>query len=126
MALEIVNTILLFFIFLLNYRILSIVNTLRNKNIITKSLTLADDIMSCDNCESCINCNNYNKNNCLNNNENNKNNCLNNNENNENNAIYTQPIQNIYSENIYNDKTKLLEINKENKQKEWTEIQIVN
>jgi hypothetical protein len=118
MVLEIVNTILLFFIFLLNYRILSIVNTLRNKNIITKSLTLADDIMSCDNCESSINCNNYNKNNCLNNNENN--------ENNENNTIYTQPIQNIYSENIYNDKTKLLEINKENKQKEWTEIQIVN
>jgi hypothetical protein len=118
MVLEIVNTILLFFIFLLNYRILSIVNTLLNKNIITKSLTLADDIMSCDNCESCINCNNYNKNNCLNNNENNKNN--------ENNTIYTQPIQNIYSENIYNDKTKLLEINKENKQKEWTEIQIVN
>jgi hypothetical protein len=116
MVLEIVNTILLFFIFLLNYRILSIVNTLRNKNIITKSLTLTDDIMSCDNCESCescINCNNYNKNN----------NCLNNNENN---TIYTQPIQNIYSENIYNDKTKLLEINKENKQKEWTEIQIVN
>jgi hypothetical protein len=115
MVLEIVNTILLFFIFLLNYRILSIVNTLQNKNIIAKSLTLADDIMSCDNCESCINCNNYNKNNCLNNNENN-----------ENNTIYTQPIQNIYSENIYNDKTKLLEINKENKQKEWTEIQIVN
>jgi hypothetical protein len=115
MILEIVNTILLFFIFLLNYRILSIVNTLRNKNIITKSSTLADDIMSCDNCESCINCNNYNKNNYLNNNENNVNN-----------TIYTQPIQNIYSENIYNDKTKLLEINKENKQKEWTEIQIVN
>ena len=119
MVLEIVNTILLFFIFLLNYRILSIVNTLRNKNIITKSLTLADDIMSCDNCESCescINCNNYNKNKCLNNENNN-----------ENNTIYSQPIQNIYSENIYNeDKTKLLEINKENKQKEWTEIEIVN
>ena len=116
MVLEIVNTILLFLIFILNYRILSIVNTLRNKNIITKPSSLADDIMSCDNCESCescVNCNNYNK----------KNNCLNNNENN---TIYSQPIQNIYSENIYNeDKTKLLEINKENKQKEWTEIEII-
>lgn len=96
MVLEIANTILLFLIFALNYRILSIVNTLRNKNIITKPSTLADDIMSCDNCESCescINCNNYNK----------KNNCLNYNE----------------------DKIKLLETNKENKQKEWTEIEIV-
>jgi len=116
MVVEIVNIILLFLILALNYRILSIVNTLQNKNIITKPSTLADDIMSCDNCESCqscINCNNYNK----------KNNCLNNNEKD---TLYSQPVENIYSENIYNeDKKKLLEINKENTQKEWTEIEIV-
>ena len=36
-----------------------------------------------------------------------------------------QPVQNIYADGIDNDKVKLLEINQNNKQREWTEIQIV-
>ena len=121
MVFDIVNTVLLMFVILINYRVLKNVNTLQTKNISKKSSSsLADDIMSCDNCDSCDSCVNcVNSNNC--------NNC-NNYENSKGNDIsisIQQPVQNIYADEIDNDKVKLLEINQNNKQREWTEIQIV-
>ena len=121
MVFDIVNTVLLLFVILINYRVLKNVNTLQTKNISKKSSSsLADDIMSCDNCDSCDSCVNcVNSNNC--------NNC-NNYENSKGNDIsisIQQPVQNIYADEIDNDKVKLLEINQNNKQREWTEIQIV-
>jgi len=109
MVFDIVNTVLLLFVILINYRVLKNVNTLQTKNISKKSSSsLADDIMSCDNCDSCVNCNNY---------ENSKGNDIS--------ISIQQPVQNIYADEIDNDKVKLLEINQNNKQREWTEIQIV-
>ena len=112
MVFDIVNTVLLMFVILINYRVLKNVNTLQTKNISKKSSSsLADDIMSCDNCDSCVNsnnCNNY---------ENSKGNDIS--------ISIQQPVQNIYADEIDNDKVKLLEINQNNKQREWTEIQIV-
>jgi hypothetical protein len=100
------------FVILINYRVLKNVNTLQTKNISKlSSSSLADDIMSCDNCDSCVNsnnCNNY---------ENSKGNDIS--------ISIQQPVQNIYADEIDNDKVKLLEINQNNKQREWTEIQIV-
>jgi hypothetical protein len=121
MVFDIVNTVLLMFVILINYRVLKNVNTLQTKNISKlSSSSLADDIMSCDNCDSCDSCvNTVNSNNC--------NNC-NNYENSKRNDIsisIQQPVQNIYADEIDNDKVKLLEINQNNKQREWTEIQIV-
>ena len=121
MVFDIVNTVLLLFVILINYRVLKNVNTLQTKNISKKSSSsLADDIMSCDNCDncdscdSCVNC--VNSNNC-NNYENSKGNDIS--------ISIQQPEQNIYADGIDNDKVKLLEINQNNKQREWTEIQIV-
>jgi hypothetical protein len=112
MVFDIVNTVLLLFVILINYRVLKNVNTLQTKSISKKSSSsLADDIMSCDNCDSCVNsnnCNNY---------ENSKGNDIS--------ISIQQPVQNIYADEIDNDKVKLLEINQNNKQREWTEIQIV-
>lgn len=112
MVFDIVNTVLLMFVILINYRVLKNVNTLQTKNISKlSSSSLADDIMSCDNCDSCVNsnnCNNY---------ENSKGNDIS--------ISIQQPVQNIYADEIDNDKVKLLEINQNNKQREWTEIQIV-
>jgi hypothetical protein len=112
MVFDIVNTVLLLFVILINYRVLKNINTLQTKNISKKSSSsLADDIMSCDNCDSCVNsnnCNNY---------ENSKGNDIS--------ISIQQPVQNIYADEIDNDKVKLLEINQNNKQREWTEIQIV-
>jgi hypothetical protein len=109
MVFDIVNTVLLLFVILINYRVLKNVNTLQTKNISKlSSSSLADDIMSCDNCDSCVNCNNY---------ENSKGNDIS--------ISIQQPVQNIYADEIDNDKVKLLEINQNNKQREWTEIQIV-
>ena len=118
MVFDIVNTVLLLFVILINYRVLKNLNTLQNKNSNKKSTSsLADDIMSCDNCDSCdiynndvntVNSNNY---------ENSKGNDIS--------ISIQQPVQNIYADRIDNDKVKLLEINKNNKQREWTEIQIV-
>ena len=112
MVFDIVNTVLLLFVILINYRVLKNVNTLQTKNISKKSSSsLADDIMSCDNCDSCVNsnnCNNY---------ENSKGNDIS--------ISIQQPVQNIYADEIDNDKVNLLEINQNNKQREWTEIQIV-
>jgi len=112
MVFDIVNTVLLLFVILINYRVLKNVNTLQTKSISKKSSSsLADDIMSCDNCDSCVNsnnCNNY---------ENSKGNDIS--------ISIQQPVQNIYADGIDNDKVKLLEINQNNKQREWTEIQIV-
>ena len=112
MVFDIVNTVLLLFVIIINYRVLKNINTLQTKNISKKSSSsLADDIMSCDNCDSCVNsnnCNNY---------ENSKGNDIS--------ISIQQPVQNIYADEIDNDKVKLLEINQNNKQREWTEIQIV-
>ena len=112
MVFDIINTVLLLFVILINYRVLKNVNTLQTKNISKKSSSsLVDDIMSCDNCDSCVNsnnCNNY---------ENSKGNDIS--------ISIQQPVQNIYADGIDNDKVKLLEINQNNKQREWTEIQIV-
>lgn len=112
MVFDIINTVLLLFVILINYRVLKNVNTLQTKNISKKSSSsLVDDIMSCDNCDSCVNsnnCNNY---------ENSKGNDIS--------ISIQQPVQNIYADEIDNDKVKLLEINQSNKQREWTEIQIV-
>ena len=121
MVFDIVNTVLLLFVILINYRVLKNINTLQTKNISKKSSSsLADDIMSCDNCDSCDSCdscvNCVNSNNC-NNYENSKGNDIS--------ISIQQPVQNIYADEIDNDKVKLLEINQNNKQREWTEIQIV-
>ena len=121
MVFDIVNTVLLLFVILINYRVLKNVNTLQTKNISKKSSSsLADDIMSCDNCDNCDSCvntvNSNNSNNC-NNYENSKRNDIS--------ISIQQPVQNIYADEIDNDKVKLLEINQNNKQREWTEIQIV-
>jgi hypothetical protein len=115
MVFDIVNTVLLLFVILINYRVLKNLNTLQNKNSNKKSTSsLADDIMSCDNCDSCDSCvNTVNSNNY----ENSKENDIS--------ISIQQPVQNIYADIIDNDKVKLLEINKNNKQREWTEIQIV-
>jgi hypothetical protein len=114
MIFDIVNTVLLLFVIIINYRVLKIVNTLQNKNISKKSSSLTDDltddIMSCDNCDSCdnnVNCNNY---------ENSKRNDIS--------VSIQQSVQNIYADGVDNDKVKLLEINQNNKQQEWNEIQI--
>jgi hypothetical protein len=115
MVFDIVNTVLLLFVILINYRVLKIVNTLQNKNISKKSSSsLADDIMSCDNCDSCDN-----RDNCDNreNHDNYKGNDIS--------VSIKQPVNNIYTDCLDNDKIKLLEINQNNKQREWTEIQIV-
>jgi hypothetical protein len=118
MVFDIVNTVLILFVILINYRVLKNVNTLQTKNISKKSSSsLADDIMSCDNCDSCDSCdscvNTVNSNNY----ENSKGNDIS--------ISIQQPVQNIYADGIDNDKVKLLEINKNNKPREWTEIQIV-
>jgi hypothetical protein len=114
MIFDIVNTVLLLFVIIINYRVLKIVNTLQNKNISKKSSSLTDDltddIMSCDNCDSCdnnVNCNNY---------ENSKRNDIS--------VSIQQSVHNIYADGVDNDKIKLLEINQNNKQQEWNEIQI--
>lgn len=118
MVFDIVNTVLLLFVILINYRVLKNVNTLQTKNISKlSSSSLADDIMSCDNCDSCDSCVNSNNSNNCNNYENSKGNDIS--------ISIQQPVQNIYADEIDNDKVKLLEINQNNKQREWTEIQIV-
>jgi hypothetical protein len=118
MVFDIVNTVLLMFVILINYRVLKNVNTLQTKNISKlSSSSLADDIMSCDNCDSCDSCVNSNNSNNCNNYENSKGNDIS--------ISIQQPVQNIYADEIDNDKVKLLEINQNNKQREWTEIQIV-
>jgi hypothetical protein len=70
--------------------------------------------MSCDNCDSCDN-----RDNCDNreNHDNYKGNDIS--------VSIKQPVNNIYTDCLDNDKIKLLEINQNNKQREWTEIQIV-
>jgi hypothetical protein len=118
MVFDIVNTVLLLFVILINYRVLKNINTLQTKNISKlSSSSLADDIMSCDNCDSCDSCVNSNNSNNCNNYENSKGNDIS--------ISIQQPVQNIYADEIDNDKVKLLEINQNNKQREWTEIQIV-
>jgi len=118
MVFDIVNTVLLLFVILINYRVLKNVNTLQTKNISKlSSSSLADDIMSCDNCDSCDSCVNSNNSNNCNNYENSKGNDIS--------ISIQQPVQNIYADGIDNDKVKLLEINQNNKQREWTEIKIV-
>ena len=118
MVFDIVNTVLLMFVILINYRVLKNINTLQTKNISKlSSSSLADDIMSCDNCDSCDSCVNSNNSNNCNNYENSKGNDIS--------ISIQQPVQNIYADEIDNDKVKLLEINQNNKQREWTEIQIV-
>ena len=118
MVFDIVNTVLLLFVILINYRVLKNLNTLQTKNISKiSSSSLADDIMSCDNCDSCENCDNCD--NCDNrdNRDNYKDNDIS--------VSIKQPVNNIYTDWLDNDKIKLLEINQNNKQREWTEIQIV-
>jgi hypothetical protein len=106
MVFDIVNTVLLLFVILINYRVLKNLNTLQTKNISKiSSSSLADDIMSCDNCDSCDNHDNYKDNDIS--------------------VSIKQPVNNIYTDCLDNDKIKLLEINQNNKQREWTEIQIV-
>lgn len=108
MVFDIVNTVLLLFVILINYRVLKNLNTLQTKNISKiSSSSLADDIMSCDNCDSCENCDNH---------DNYKDNDIS--------VSIKQPVNNIYTDCLDNDKIKLLEINQNNKQREWTEIQI--
>lgn len=105
MVFDIVNTVLLLFVILINYRVLKNLNTLQTKNISKiSSSSLADDIMSCDNCDSCDNHDNYKDNDIS--------------------VSIKQPVNNIYTDCLDNDKIKLLEINQNNKQREWTEIQI--
>lgn len=112
MVFDIVNTVLLLFVILINYRVLKNLNTLQTKNISKiSSSSLTDDIMSCDNCDSCDNHNNHN------NHDNYKGNDIS--------VSIKQPVHNIYTDCVDNDKIKLLEINQNNKQREWTEIQIV-
>ena len=112
MVFDIVNTVLLLFVILINYRVLKNLNTLQTKNISKiSSSSLADDIMSCDNCDSCENCDNRD------NHDNYKDNDIS--------VSIKQPVNNIYTDCLDNDKIKLLEINQNNKQREWTEIQIV-
>ena len=106
MVFDIVNTVLLLFVILINYRVLKNLNTLQTKNISKiSSSSLADDIMSCDNCDSCDNHDNYKDNDIS--------------------VSIKQPVNNIYTDCLDNDKIKLLEIKQNNKQREWTEIQIV-
>ena len=106
MVFDIVNTVLLLFVILINYRVLKNLNTLQTKNISKiSSSSLADDIMSCDNCDSCDNHDNYKDNDIS--------------------VSIKQPVNNIYTDCLDNDKIKILEINQNNKQREWTEIQIV-
>jgi len=115
MVFDIVNTVLLLFVILINYRVLKNLNTLQTKNISKiSSSSLADDIMSCDNCDSCENCENCDN---RDNHDNYKDNDIS--------VSIKQPVNNIYTDCLDNDKIKLLEINQNNKQREWTEIQIV-
>ena len=115
MVFDIVNTVLLLFVILINYRVLKNLNTLQTKNISKiSSSSLADDIMSCDNCDSCENCDNCDN---RDNHDNYKDNDIS--------VSIKQPVNNIYTDCLDNDKIKLLEINQNNKQREWTEIQIV-
>ena len=114
MVFDIVNTVLLLFVILINYRVLKNLNTLQTKNISKiSSSSLADDIMSCDNCDSCENCDNRENHD---NHDNYKDNDIS--------VNIKQPVNNIYTDCLDNDKIKLLEINQNNKQREWTEIQI--
>ena len=114
MVFDIVNTVLLLFVILINYRVLKNLNTLQTKNISKiSSSSLADDIMSCDNCDSCENCDNCDN---RDNHDNYKDNDIS--------VSIKQPVNNIYTDCLDNDKIKLLEINQNNKQREWTEIQI--
>jgi hypothetical protein len=114
MVFDIVNTVLLLFVILINYRVLKNLNTLQTKNISKiSSSSLADDIMSCDNCDSCENCENCDN---RDNHDNYKDNDIS--------VSIKQPVNNIYTDCLDNDKIKLLEINQNNKQREWTEIQI--
>lgn len=114
MVFDIVNTVLLLFVILINYRVLKNLNTLQTKNISKiSSSSLADDIMSCDNCDSCENCDNRDN---RDNHDNYKDNDIS--------VSIKQPVNNIYTDCLDNDKIKLLEINQNNKQREWTEIQI--
>ena len=115
MVFDIVNTVLLLFVILINYRVLKNLNTMQTKNISKiSSSSLADDIMSCDNCDSCENCENCDN---RDNHDNYKDNDIS--------VSIKQPVNNIYTDCLDNDKIKLLEINQNNKQREWTEIQIV-
>lgn len=115
MVFDIVNTVLLLFVILINYRVLKNLNTLQTKNISKiSSSSLADNIMSCDNCDSCENCENCDN---RDNHDNYKDNDIS--------VSIKQPVNNIYTDCLDNDKIKLLEINQNNKQREWTEIQIV-
>ena len=114
MVFDIVNTVLLLFVILINYRVLKNLNTLQTKNISKiSSSSLADDIMSCDNCDSCENRDNRDN---RDNHDNYKDNDIS--------VSIKQPVNNIYTDCLDNDKIKLLEINQNNKQREWTEIQI--
>ena len=115
MVFDIVNTVLLLFVILINYRVL------KTKNISKiSSSSLADDIMSCDNCDSCENCDNCDNRENRDNRDNHDNY-----KGNDISVSIKQPVNNIYTDCLDNDKIKLLEINQNNKQREWTEIQIV-
>ena len=121
MVFDIVNTVLLLFVILINYRVLKNLNTLQTKNISKiSSSSLADDIMSCDNCDSCENCDNCDNRENRDNRDNHDNY-----KGNDISVSIKQPVNNIYTDCLDNDKIKLLEINQNNKQREWTEIQIV-